>query len=59
VGVVVLVNNETAAGVEFQRGRVMNAIIRDDGHMRSEQVEYKNPAEKAFRCTLRTIQKSL
>jgi hypothetical protein len=37
---VVLVKNKTAAAVEFQRGRFMEAIPRDDGHVRS--VEYRN-----------------
>ncbi len=54
---VVLVKNETAAGVEYQRGRVMEAIPGKDGHVRSVQVEYKNPGEKVFRRTLRPIQK--
>jgi hypothetical protein len=42
VGDVVLVKNETAAGMEFQRGRVVEAIPGEDGHVRSVQVEYKN-----------------
>jgi hypothetical protein len=57
VGDVVLVKNETAAGVEFQRGRVVEAVHGEDGHMRSIQVEYKNLGEKVFRHTLRPIQK--
>jgi hypothetical protein len=57
VGDVVLVKNETAAGVEYQRGRVVEAIPSEDGHVRSVQVEYKNPGEKVFRHTLRPIQK--
>jgi hypothetical protein len=57
VDAVVLVKNETAAGVEYQRGRVVEAIPGEEGHVRSVQVEYKNPGEKVFRCTLRPIQK--
>jgi hypothetical protein len=57
VGNVVLVKNETTAGEEFQRERVMEAIPREDGHVRSVQVEFKNPGEKVFRSTLRPIQK--
>jgi hypothetical protein len=57
VGDVVLVKNETAAGVEFQRGRVVESFRGEDGHMRSVQVEYKNPSEKVFRHTLRPIHK--
>jgi hypothetical protein len=57
VGDVVLVKKETAAGVEYQRGRVMEAIPSEDGHVRSVQVKYKNPGEKVFRRTLHPIQK--
>ncbi len=54
---VVLVKNKTAAGVEYQRGRVVEAIHGEDGHVRSDQVEYKNPGERVFRRTLCPIQK--
>jgi hypothetical protein len=57
VGDVVLVKKETAAGVEYQRGRVMEAIPGDYGHVRSVQVKYKNPGEKVFRRMLHPIQK--
>jgi hypothetical protein len=53
----VLVKNETAAGVEYQRRRVVEAIPGEDGHVRSVKVEYKNPGTKVFRRTLRPIQK--
>jgi hypothetical protein len=43
VGNVVLIKNEAAAGMDFQRGRVVKAIPREEGHMRSVEVEYKNP----------------
>ncbi len=52
-----LVKNETAARVEFQRGRVVEAVPSEDGHLRSVQVEYKNPGEKVYRHTLCPIQK--
>ncbi len=35
----------------------MEAIPGEDGHIRSVQVECKNPREKVFRRTLRPIQK--
>jgi hypothetical protein len=57
VGDVVLIKNETAAGVEFQRGKVMEAIRSKDGHIKLVEVEYKNPFEKVFRRMLRLIQK--
>ncbi len=53
---VVLVKNETAAGVEYQRGRVVEAIPGEDGHVRSVQVEYENSGERVLRRTLRLIQ---
>ncbi len=57
VGNVVINKNETAAGVEFQRGKVMEVIRSKDGHIKSVEVEYKNPFEKVFRRMLRLIQK--
>ncbi len=35
----------------------MEAIPDEDGHVRSVEVEYKNPIEKLFRRMLRPIQK--
>jgi hypothetical protein len=52
VGNVVLIKNEAAAGMDFQRGRVVKAIPREEGHMRSVEVEYKNPTLKVFRRTV-------
>ncbi len=43
---VVLIKNKTAAGVEFQRVRVMEAIPGEDGHVRFVEVEYKCIAGK-------------
>ncbi len=43
--------------MEFQRGRVLEAIPGKDGHIRSLEVEYKNPSEKVFRRTLLPMQK--
>ncbi len=57
VGDGVLIKNETAAGVEFQRGQVMEAIPGKDSHIRSIEVEYKNPSEMVLRHTLLPIQK--
>jgi hypothetical protein len=45
-GNVVLIKKKTAVGVEFQRGRVMEAIPGEDGHVRSVEVEYKCIAGK-------------
>ncbi len=53
----VLIKNETEAGVEFQRGPVMEAIPGKNSHIRSIKVEYKNPSEMVFRHTLLPIQK--
>jgi hypothetical protein len=57
VGDVVLIKNETPAGVELQKGKVVEAIPSKDGHIKSVEVKYKNPSEKVFRRTLRPIQK--
>jgi hypothetical protein len=53
----VLIKNENAAGVEYQRGRVKATFPGEDGHVRSAEIEYKNPSEKVFRTTVRPIQK--
>ena len=53
----VLIKNENAAGVEYQRGRVEATFPGKDGHVRSAEIEYKNPSEKVFRTTVRPIQK--
>ncbi len=45
-GDVVLIKNQIATGVEFQRGRVMEAISGEDGHVRSVEVEHKCIAGK-------------
>jgi hypothetical protein len=45
--------------LEFQRRRVVEAIPREDEHVRFVQVEYKNPAEEVFRRTLCPVQKVL
>ena len=57
VGDVVFFKTETAASVEYQRGRVVEAVRGEDGLVRSVNIEYKNPTEQVFRCTLRPIQK--
>ncbi len=36
-----LIKEETAARVQFQRGRVVEALPRVDRHVRSVEVEYK------------------
>ncbi len=53
----VLMKNENAAGVEYQRGRIKAVFPGEDGHVRSAEVEYKNPSEKVYRTTTRPIQK--
>ncbi len=45
--------------LEFQRRRVVEAIPREDEHVRFIQVEYKNPTEDVFRHTLCPVQKVL
>ena len=56
-GDLVLIKNENAAGVDYQRGRVKQTFKGKDGHVRSAEVEYKNASEKVFRTTTRPIQK--
>ena len=56
-GDLVLIKNENAAGVDYQRGRVKQTFMGEDGHVRSAEVEYKNVSEKVFRTTTRPIQK--
>jgi len=56
-GDLVLIKNESAAGVDYQRGRVKQTFKGEDGHVRSAEVEYRNVSEKVFRTTTRPIQK--
>ena len=56
-GDLVLIKNENAAGVDYQRGRAKQVFKGEDGHVRSAEVEYKNVSEKVFRTTTRPIQK--
>jgi len=57
VGDLVMIKNENAAGVDYQRGRVRQTFMGEDGHVRSAEVEYRNASEKVFRTTTRPIQK--
>jgi len=50
-GDLVLIKNENAAGVDYQRGRAKRVFKGEDGHVRSAEVEYKNVSEKVFRTT--------
>jgi hypothetical protein len=49
----VLVKNESMAGVEYQGWIVKTIIWGEDEHVGSADIEYKNPLEKIFRTTTR------
>jgi hypothetical protein len=53
----VLMKKENTAGVVYQRGRVKTAFSREDGQVRSVEIEYKNPSEQVFMTTTQPIKK--
>jgi hypothetical protein len=57
VGDVILLKEETMASQHYRMGIISKVLKGEDGRVRTVDVKYRNPGEKVFRTTTRTVHK--
>ena len=53
----ILLKEETMASQHYKMGIINKVVAGEDGKVRTVEVKYRNPGEKVFRTTTRSVHK--